>query len=162
MPGLSLRRIGIGELPAFWERFDRYITELFSGELIGDSDDLDYFLSGEYRDTIESLFSRDQNPLQVLLFERDGEVIGFATVVVYLNEDGKAFVLEYGVEPSHRGQGLGAQFYTLLCGYLRDRGAAYVELTPSNERNQRFWQMQGLAPMPDLDEDGKPYWRMPL
>ena len=37
-------------------------------------------------------------------------------------------------------------------------GASYIELTPTNSNNQRFWERVGFTRTDDLDEDGKNFY----
>lgn len=43
-----------------------------------------------------------------------------------------------------------------------DEGALYIELTPVNKNNERFWTSVGFSKSLDMDEDNKHYYRKTL
>ncbi len=149
------------EIALFWKKFDYYITEIFKNSTLDDSNDTDveWFFSEEYRNTIMKLYSRKTNPLRILFIEENGISIGFVMYVIYLDEDGKCFILEYGIELEHRNKGIGRKAYGLLESIVKNEGALYVELTGSNPNNIKFWESNGFAKTNDMNEKSNYFYR---
>ncbi|NWL88429.1 MULTISPECIES: GNAT family N-acetyltransferase [unclassified Paenibacillus] len=145
----------------FWELFNDYINELSLNATIGSEFDVDYFYSDEYRDVIEELRSRDINPLKIY-FIQEAALIGFLMYVTYFDEGGKCFLMEYYIEPKYRNHGYGKLAYLQAEQLVRNEGALYIELTPTNEANERFWSRVGFEKSMDVDEDNKHYYRKSL
>lgn len=149
------------DVTTFWELFNNYINELSLNVSLGDEFDLDYFYSDEYRGAIEELRIRNINPLRILFIQEEA-IIGFIMYVTYFDEGGKCFLMEYYIEPKYRNQGYGKSAYLRAEQYIRHEGALYIELTPTNEANERFWSSVGLEKSTDVDEDNKHYYRKSL
>lgn len=149
------------DVAAFWKLFNNYINELFHNVSIGDEFDLDYFYSDEYRDAIEELRARDINPLRIC-FIHEAAMIGFLMYVTYFDEGGKCLLMEYYIEPKYRNQGYGKFAYLKAEQLIKNEGALYIELTPTNEANERFWSSVGFDKSTDVDEDNKHYYRKSL
>ena len=147
------------DVATFWKLFDSYINELSINASVGDDFDLDYFYSDEYRDAIEELRIRDRNPLRILFINKEEEIIGFLMYVTYFDEDGKCFLMEYYIQPNYRNLGYGKLAYLNAENHINDEGALYIELTPTNESNERFWGSVGFKKSEDMDEDNKYYYR---
>ena len=147
------------DVAAFWKLFDSYINELSVNISLGDDFDLDYFYSDEYRDAIEELRIRDRNPLRILFINKEEEIIGFLMYVTYFDEEGKCFLMEYYIQPNYRNLGYGKSAYLKAENHINDEGALYIELTPTNESNERFWSSVGFEKSEDMDEDNKYYYR---
>lgn len=79
--------------------------------------------------------------------------------VTYFDEDGKSFLMEYYIEPNYRRLGYGKSAYLEAEKHINEEGALYIELTPTNEANERFWSSVGFAKSMDKDEDNKYYYR---
>jgi len=150
------------ELLEFWRLLDKYIDELSVAVSLGDEFDLEYFYSDEYRDTIENLRTREINPLKIFLVKKKETIIGFLMYVTYFDEDGKCFLMEYNIEPNYRGKGYGKLIYFKAEQYIKEEGALYIELTPTNDKNERFWSSVGFMKTMDVDEDNKYYYRKSL
>lgn len=149
------------DVMTFWEFFNNYMNELSLNASLGDEFDLDYFYSDEYRDAIEELRIRNINPLRILFIQEEA-IIGFIMYVTYFDEGGKCFLMEYYIEPKYRNQGYGKLAYLRAEQYVRQEGALYIELTPTNEENERFWSSVGFEKSADVDEDNKHYYRKTL
>lgn len=147
------------DVTTFWKLFDSYINELSVNASLGDDFDLDYFYSDEYRDAIEELRIRDRNPLRILFINKEEIIIGFLMYVTYFDEDGKCFLMEYYIQPNYRNLGYGNSAYLNAENHINDEGALYIELTPTNESNERFWSGVGFEKSEDMDEDNKYYYR---
>ncbi|WMM23961.1 GNAT family N-acetyltransferase [Tissierella sp. MB52-C2] len=147
------------DVTTFWKLFDSYINELSINASLGDDFDLDYFYSDEYRDAIEELRIRDKNPLRILFINKEEIIIGFLMYVTYFDEDGKCFLMEYYIQPNYRNLGYGNSAYLKAENHINDEGALYIELTPTNEANERFWSGVGFEKSEDMDEDNKYYYR---
>lgn len=147
------------ELKEFWVLRDRYMVE----DVIPNAnppitdEEKDWFFSKEYRVHMESLFWREENPLRFARLLQEGAYAGFISYIIYGNEDGKCFIVEYCVEKSRRGQGLGARFFQALEEEAKKKGAAYLALNVSNDRNRKFWMSQGFIEG-EPDEYGNPIY----
>ena len=166
------------DIDLYWQLFYKYITtDILPNSTFEPStrEDYDYFLSEEYRDTITRL--NERHGLKIVFLKRkcekecqkcdkgDGhnnEVIGFAVYIIYHNEDGKCFILEYGILPKHRSKGIGAIFFEALREKVIGEGGAYFALTVSNEANERFWLKQGFNKTDDLESDKPVYKKIPI
>lgn len=121
---------------------------------------LDYFLGEEYRGAIEKLHARQSDPLYYLSFLRGGAETGCAMAASYPSEDGKWFIMEFWVEPGHRGGGTGHACARALLDWAQARGASYFELNAEEDRRRRFWASLGFLPN-GVDEWGKPCMLLP-
>lgn len=159
---ITLRCIkGDSEICLFWKNFDCYIAEIFENTTLGDSNntDVEWFFSEEYRNTIMKLYYRETNPLKILFIEENGIIIGFITYVIYLDEDGKCFILDYGIKPEHRNKGIGRKSYRLLEGIVKNEGTSFLELTSSNQNNINFWESNGFVKTNDMNEHHNYFYR---
>ena len=147
------------ELAFFWEELRGY----FKRDIFPDPEDEDreYFLGEEYREQIQVLHDRKVDRCSYILFSKNGIDIGFALPALYLNEDGKCFIMEFCVLPEHRGHGTGKECARALMDWSRERGASYWELNSGgNERRERFWKSLGFVPN-GADEWGEPLMMLP-
>lgn len=148
------------------ELFWHYLYGYFQQELFPedgtrpDREDLDYFLGGEYRETVARLHERETDPLYYLFFRQNGRDIGFAMSAFFPSEDGKFFIMEFCVLPEHRGGGTGRACARALMDWAREKGAAYFELNADTERRRRFWRSVGFQPN-GVDEWGSPLLLLP-
>lgn len=147
------------DVVTFWKLFDNYINELSLNASLGDEFDLDYFYSDEYREAIEKLRIRCTNALRIFFINKEEIIIGFLMYVTYFDEGGKCFLMEYYIEPNYRNLGYGKLAYLKAEKHINDEGALYIELTPTNEANERFWSSVGFKKSEDMDEDNKYYYR---
>ncbi len=147
------------ELDKFWTLFKDYINELAENATRGEELDKNYFFSDEYKNMIERLKARKKNPLKLLFFKLEQEVIGFMMYCTYFDEAGKSLLAEFYLCPDKRNSGYGMKAYRMAEDQIIEEGASYIELTPTNSNNQRFWERVGFARTDDLDEDGKNFYR---
>jgi ribosomal protein S18 acetylase RimI-like enzyme len=131
-----------------WPIRDRYmrrdiIPSMPDGEW-GDEEEA-WFFSKAYYDHFATLFSRDDDPLRCGRLLADGAFAGFFEYVVYASEDGKGFIIEYGIEPDYRGKGIGTACFQLLEQVMQSEGANYLQLNASGERSIGFWQKNGFT-----------------
>ncbi len=147
------------ELHEFWKLFKDYITELSENETHGEELDKNHFFSEEYKNMIEKLNAREKNPLKLLFFKLQEEVVGFMMYCTYFDEDGKSLLAEFYICPENRNSGYGRKAYRLAEDQIIREGASYIELTPTNSINQRFWEREGFTRTNELDEDGKYFYR---
>ncbi|WP_410768947.1 GNAT family N-acetyltransferase [Fontibacillus sp. BL9] len=150
------------DIKLFWDTFNNYINELALHVSLVDDFDLDYFHSDEYRDAIEKLRIRTNNPLRKFIVKTEEAVIGFFMYVTYFDENGKCFLMEYYIEPQYRSLGYGSAVFFQAEKSIHEEGASYIELTPTNEANERFWTKLGFVKSTDMDEDNKFYYRKTL
>lgn len=153
------KQITIRELTApkdiarFWEElYAHFRRDVFPGP---EDEDLAYVLGPKYREAIERLHDRETDPLHYLFFQRNGVDIGLTMTVTYLSEDGKCFILEFGVFPEFRGNGTGRSCAAALMEWAGKRGAAYFALNADTEQRQRFWGYSGFRVVGE-DEHGLP------
>lgn len=142
----------------FWEELRRYQKrDIFPDP---QNEDRAYFLGEEYRTQIQALHDRERNPLHYLFFCRDGQDIGFAMAVIFPEEDGKCFLMEFCVYPEFRGNGAGTECAGVFLAWARARGALYAELNCNTEQRRRFWSRVGFVPN-GVDEWGEPLMLLP-
>ena len=146
------------DICTFWTELRRYQER----DLFPDPEDgeLAYFLSNEYREQVEALHDRCEDPLHYLFFCRDGQDIGMAMPVIYRNEDGKCFILEFCVFPAFRENGTGSRCAEELLRWSAERGAAYWELNCNTDQRRRFWSRLGFLSN-GADEWGEPLMLRP-
>ena len=146
---LQIRDMTPSERDWLFEALEKHFTD---EELGLGTDDLPYFLSSEYREIIERLMNREQDPLRAVRFMAGEKTVGFATYCNYLSEDGKTFILEYNIAREYRRCGFGRRFYELIEQREKQRGAKYAELTSDNAGG--FWQKLGFAAA-GVNQDGQ-------
>lgn len=144
----------------FWKQLRAYhARDIFPDP---HDEERDYFLNDpEYPAAIQKLHDRPTDRAYYLLFIRDGQKIGFALPVIYTSEDGKCFLMEFGVFPEYRGQGTGKACAQAFFDWAARHGALYIELNYGDcERRLRFWQSFGFQPN-GRDEWGEPLLLLP-
>lgn len=132
------------DVAMFWEQLRIY----FKRDLFTDpkDEDREYFLSDEYRASIQKIHDRPRDRCRYLFFRRNGQDIGFAMPVIYTTEDGKCFLMEYCVYPQFRGGGTGRKCAEVFLDWAQENGALYAELNyGGNERRLRFWKSVGFV-----------------
>lgn len=75
---ITVREVESNEdIAEFWRYRDEYITrDIFPNDTLGKpltKEDLDWFLSKEYKDLMMKLFHRDEDKVRFVFFERDGK-----------------------------------------------------------------------------------------
>ena len=144
----------------FWEQLHSYHKR----DIFPDPEDenLKHFLSDtEYRVQIEHVHNRLQDRCYYLLFERNGQDIGFALPAIFTSEDGKCFILEFCIFPEFRGGGTGRECAAVLLEWAKEHGARYAELNyGGDERRLRFWKRVGFVEN-GVDEWGEPLMLLP-
>ncbi|MGM9603455.1 MAG: GNAT family N-acetyltransferase [Faecousia sp.] len=143
------------EIAQFWQQLSAYFArDIFSNP---ESEDRDYFLGLEYRQTIEKLHSRQENPIHWLFLKQNGIDIGFAQAVIYAMEDGKCFIMEFCIYPEYRGNGTGTRCAKAVLRWAKEHGALFAELnTDGDPRRRNFWNRIGF------EDSGKDEWGVPL
>ena len=147
------------ETAVFWKRLYRYFTE----DIFRDPEDEDreYFFGEEYHRQIQNLHDRPRNRCHYLFFHRDGQDIGFAMPVIYTEEDGKCFIMEFCVYPEFRGDGTGRKCVTALLEWVEENGGLYAELNYGGDcRRRHFWEGVGFLEN-GVDEWGEPLMLLP-
>jgi len=141
------------DIAGFWDKlYEHFRRDVFPD---ANDEDLAYFAGPKYRNAIERLHERETDPLHYLFFQRQGTDIGFAMCVIYTSEDGKCFILEFGIYPEFRGNGTGRSCASALLAWAKQRGAAYYALNADTEQRQRFWGYSGFR-LAGEDENGLP------
>ena len=143
------------DVALFWEQLHIY----YKRDIFPDpnAEERDYFLSDEYRTTMQKIHDRTPDQCYYLFFHRNGQDIGFVLPVIYTSEDSKCFVMEYCVYPEYRGNGTGKECAKVLLRWAKGNGALYAELNyGSNDRRLRFWKGVGFI------ENGVNEWGEPL
>lgn len=149
------------ETARFWEKLHAYFRrDMFPEGEPDREESLDYFLGEEYRGAIGKRHDRPVDRLYYLAFLRSGAEIGYAMPASFPSEDGKWFIMEFWVEPGHRGGGTGTACARALLAWAGARGASYFELNAEEEPRRRFWAALGFAPN-GTDEWGNPCMLLP-
>ena len=148
------------EIALFWEKKREYERNDIFPNLTETGQEraeiVEWFHSEEYYRIIMNLHHHPKNgdsPLEFIFVYDQDTYIGFLTYKIYHSEDGKAFILDFSIETSHRNQGLGSRVVAELELFLKEQGAAYLALNTSNENNTRFWLRNGFSPT-EPDEYG--------
>ena len=152
--------ISEADTAAFWEQLHSYHKR----DIFPDPEDenLKHFLSDtKYRVQIEHVHNRLQDRCYYLLFERNGQDIGFALPAIFTSEDGKCFILEFCIFPEFRGGGTGRECAVVLLEWAKEHGARYAELNyGGDERRLQFWRRIGFVEN-GVDEWGEPLMLLP-
>ena len=156
--GLSLIKKK-SDVKVFWDLFDDYIEELSENATFGDEFDLDSFYSKEYRDSLEQLRTNSTDPLKIFFIKQEGLNIGFLIYITYFDRERKSLLMEYYIQPKYRNAGYGKSIYFEAEEEMKSEDAKYIELTATNEDNERFWKGVGFEKTEDKDEDNKYIYR---
>lgn len=146
----------------FWIIFDEYITELAKNATNGDPIDLEYFASSEYRDAIESIFRREENPIMIHKVLSNDEMIGFSMCQLLYDEDMTCALMEFYLRNNYRGMGNGKKMYHELEKCIQSKKMHAIELTPTNQINEKFWMGVGYMATDRFDEDEKKIYEKKL
>ena len=154
-------KIQIEEIPVecieeFWEIHLRYLID---DGIITDEEDIEYFQSAEYRDTIKAHMLRHIDKHHLIYFVCDDVRIGAAQYNTYHSEDGKCFILDFWVFPEFRGNGTGHYCFEALRQYTSADGAGYYEINCDRENAHRFWTSLGFVDT-GVDEDDMPLMQL--
>ena len=137
---IDIREISVNETNVFWDKHIKYLVE---DEIVTDKEDIEYFLSSEYRD----------------FFENDIE-IGAVQFTIYTNEDGKyfgeCFILDFWIYPEFRNKSKGLECFKKLEKYTKPLGATHYVLNSMKDNSIRFWKKLGFR------ENGVDEWGMKL
>ncbi len=95
-----------------------------------------------------------ENPqlIILLLFEEDGEVVGFANLMTIYSvwAHGKALILDdLFIRREHQGKGLGKEFMQYLTGYAKDKGYKRLQFQSefTNPGALAFYTKIGFTPV---------------
>lgn len=160
---VQFKHLAPDDLEGFWSQFDKYMQEdiLPNSNPQTAQEDAEYFFSAKYRDTITGLFKRERSRLMIDYMFLDDKYAGFITYVLYddIKSEyfGECFILEYCVENSFRGTGVGTRFFKHFEAEMKRQGAQYFALNTSNERNRKFWMSLGFVAERN-DESGNPVY----
>lgn len=150
------------EMQSFWSMFDTYINELANNATQGDGIELDYYNSSEYRDAVDLIRKRDENPIRLHLIFSEDTLVGFSMYQLLFDTDKNCCLMEYYIADEHRGKGLGKIAYDELEKIIEIEGVESIELTPTNEINRRFWEARGYCMTDEIDEDNKHIFKKTL
>lgn len=88
--------------------------------------------------------------VQLIAFELENRVIGYALLVFYWSNElggNVIFIDELLIQSAQRGQGIATQFFTWLEQTFSDRAQAFaLETTPTNTRARALYQKLGFHP----------------
>ncbi len=149
------------DIKEFWLLRDRYIIE----DIIPNcnppmsKEDTEWFLSMEYKSSMEKLFKREIDPLMVAYLYIDEIYAGFVEYAIYKSEDGKCFIVDFCIDRKFRGQGLGTEFFEFFKNAVQKHGAKYFALNTSNPSNRRFWLNNGFIECGDDEYGNRIYIR---
>ena len=143
------------EIAEFWQQLYTYFDrDIFPNP---QDEDREYFFGPEYRQMIEKLHSRKENPIHWLFFNHNGIDIGFSQAVIYETEDGKCFILEFCIYPEYRGNGTGTRCAKAVLLWAKENGALFAELNNGGDpRRRNFWNRIGF------EDNGEDEWGVPL
>ena len=150
---IGIEEISVGNTGDFW---DEHIKYLVDDGIISDPEDIEYFSGDEYRGILLEHMKRDRNRHHMVWFIREGKRIGAASFCTYEDEDGKCFILDFGVFPPFRGSGTGHLCFEALRQYTGNGGAGWYEINSTKEDSVRFWRSLGFV------ENGTDEYGMPL
>ena len=85
---IDIREISVNETNVFWDKHIKYLVE---DEIVTDKEDIEYFLSSEYRDFLENRMIVDKDRHYIAYFFENDIEIGSVQFTIYTNEDGKYF-----------------------------------------------------------------------
>lgn len=117
--------ISEADTAAFWEQLHSYHKR----DIFPDPEDenLKHFLSDtEYRVQIEHVHNRLQDRCYYLLFERNGQDIGFALPAIFTSEDGKCFIMNSA--STRNSEAMEQAEHALLFFWTGQRRAAHATL----------------------------------
>ena len=136
-----------------------HLRYLIDDGIITDEEDIEYFQSAEYRDTIKAHMLRPDDKHHLIYFVCDDVRIGAAQYNTYHSEDGKCFILDFWVFPAFRGNGTGHYCFEALRRYTAADGALYYEINCTKENAHRFWLSLGFRDC-GVDEDDMPLMQL--
>lgn len=142
------------DLNLFWNMFEKYINHL-SKVLPNAKKNLDYFLSTEYKNSVIELLEADFNPLNIVFFKERDTILGFATYIIYVDKKGESIILEYCINEEFRNNNIGKLCYKSLEHTMKSEGSKFIELTPTNKRNEAFWKSVGFEESMIFYGDGR-------
>lgn len=142
------------DLDLFWDMFYEYIND-FLENCSEDNEILNYFLSEEYKKEVINLNKQDFNPLEIVFFTLNHTIIGFATYIIFVHQNGKSVILEYSILPEFRHKNYGTLAFLKLQKKMIKEGAKLIELTPTNNRNKLFWKNNGFDDSSLFYSDGR-------
>lgn len=146
---ITLRRaVSPRDIAQFWDEMDAMLLRDVVPNCDLDeplpSEDVEYFRSTAYREGIEAICRRETNPGSRFFFELDGQEVGFVLSVLYDQEDGKCFLIDFCIYPTYRCQGVGKACFAALAERMAAEGAEYFELNTHCRRSKRFWESLGF------------------
>lgn len=150
---VTVEEIPVGQIAGFWDRHIRYLTE---DNIVTEEEEIAYFQSAEYRDTLKNHMLRKPDTHHMAYFVEGNQRIGAVQYTTFQSEDGKCFILDFWVFPAFRGNGTGHRCFLALQAHTRADGAAYFALNCEREPAQRFWRSLGFV------DDGIDAYGMPL
>lgn len=111
-------------------------------------------------DMLPRLFFDQFRDTSLVAVDGDGEIAAFVVAFVSAAEPDLGYIHFVGVDPQHRGQGLGAQAYAQVFEVLRSRGCERVKAvtSPANLASQAFHRSLGFDlsdPIADYDGPGQ-------
>lgn len=146
---INIKEIPVEKVDEFWEIHLKYLVD---DEIISDVEDIKYFSSDEYRNTIVAHMKRENDKHHMIYFLCNNVLIGATQYNTYQSEDGKCFILDFWVFPEYRGKGIGTKCFKALERYTKADGAMYYELNSEKENAIRFWKKLGFV------ENGTDEW----
>lgn len=154
---IDIREISVNEVSAFWDKHIKYLVE---DEIITDKEDIEYFLSSEYRDFLENRMIVDKDRHYFAYFYENDVEIGAVQFTIYTNEDGKyfgeCFIMDFWIYHEFRNKLKGLECFKKLEKYTKPLGANHYVLNSMKENSIRFWEKLGFR------ENGVDEWGMKL
>lgn len=154
---IYIKEISAKDINLFWEKHIKYLIE---DEIITDKEDIEYFLSSEYRDFLENRMIVDKDRHYFAYFFENDIEIGAVQFTIYNNKDGKyfgeCFILDFWIYPEFRNESKGLECFKKLEKYTKPLGANHYVLNSMKENSIRFWEKLGFR------ENGVDEWGMKL
>lgn len=93
-------------------------------------------------------FKRNPQKINIYMFEKHGENIGYAILVYFWSNEWGGNILiidELYVGENHRGKGVATEFFSFAENF-ENIAAVQLETTPSNQRVLEYYKRLGFAP----------------
>lgn len=154
---IDIREISVNETNVFWDKHIKYLVE---DEIVTDKEEIEYFLSSEYRDFLENRMIVDKDRHYIAYFFENDIEIGAVQFTICTNEDGKyfgeCFILDFWIYPEFRNKSKGLECFKKLEKYTKSLGANHYVLNSMKDNSIRFWEKLGFV------ENGIDEWGMKL
>jgi diamine N-acetyltransferase len=120
-------------------------------------DDLAYFKSSKYRNTIIDFMTKGElNKIEVFFIMLGDINIGCCKFIIYHSEDHKCLLMDFWLFKEYRNQGLGKSVFDSLTELVIQKGGLYFSINCVVERAKKWWLSL------DFNDDGVDEHNTPL